>query len=276
MTAEDRSSSGVTVHVIKLDNLDHSSTYHFKITSVDVDGNVVSSDDYAFDTLTFPRVSGVKLEQQKNTATSTVRAIWESNVPITSIVEYYEGGSNTAKEVSKSLLETKHSLLVSNLKDNTQYRFVIRGRDAYGNEATSEVLSYKTDFDTRAPEIYEITTETSIVGYGTDAKAQVIISWFTDEVSTSQVEFNEGVTGESFSMNTQEDSSLTTSYVIVISDLKPSSSYYFRVKSKDASKNEGISSVNSVLTEQAQSSIIDVIVKSFENTIGWVFNIFRR
>ncbi|RJO61915.1 DUF2341 domain-containing protein [candidate division WS5 bacterium] len=266
----DSSGSAVTTHTVKLTGLDHSSTYHFKIFGADTDGNTMQSDDYNFDTLTFPKVSSVGIEQLKHTATATMKVNWESNVPISSVV-YYTDPTGKSMEAAQSELKTSHELVISGLKDNTDYTLVVKGRDAYGNEANSGSEKFKTDFDTRPPKVSEITTETSISGYGSSAKAQIVVSWYTDEPSTSQVEYSKGVSGDTYLLSTQEDGMLTTSHVVVVSDLDPSSSYFFRVVSKDNSGNEGKSDSNSVLTEEARSSIFDLVIKSFESTLGWLF-----
>jgi len=51
----DKSSSQTTLHTIKLSNLNHSTTYNFKITGTDIDNNYMESDNYVFSTLTYPR-----------------------------------------------------------------------------------------------------------------------------------------------------------------------------------------------------------------------------
>jgi hypothetical protein len=266
----DSSGSSVTTHTVKLSGLDHSSTYHFKIFGTDTDGNVMQSDDYNFDTLTFPKITNVRFSQIKGTATSTLKATWDSNVPVSSTIRYTDPTGKTL-EASQSQLVSKHEMVVSGLKDNTEYTMNVSGRDAYGNEGTSGSEKIKTDFDTRPPDISEITTETSMNGYGANAKSQMIVSWYTDEPATSQVEYAKGVSGDTFNMATKKDTMLTTSHVVVVSDLDPSSSYYFRVVSKDNSKNEAKSDTNSALTEQARSSIFDIVIKSFESTLGWLF-----
>ncbi len=271
---EDRSGSGVTVHVVKIDGLNDSTTYHFKISGTDTDGNGLSSDDYSFETLTFPRVSDVKITQKADEVTSTIVVTWSTNVPTDSVVNYSGGGTN--KESSKALLEQKHSITVGNLRDNTAYTISVGGRDAYGNQAEGGSASYKTAFDTRPPQITAITTETSIVGFGIDAKGQVIVSWETDEPSTSQVEYGVGVSGDDYSQKTQEDTGLTTTHVVVMSGLKPSTSYHFQVVSKDASGNTASSEDTSFLTDQASSSVLDIIVNSLQSTIGWIFGSFAR
>jgi hypothetical protein len=243
-----------------------------KIQGTDVDGNALQSDDYVFTTLTFPKLFGLKVSQVPNTPTSTVSVTFDSNVPTSSLVTVSGKGG---KDVAKYDLETSHAIKVTGLMDNTAYTFSVKGRDQYGNEALSISEAYKTDFDTRPPLITDITVETSIIGYGVDAKGQIVVSWTTDEPSTSQVEYGAGVTGD-YTSKTQEDTSLTVNHVVIISDLKPSSPYHFRAVSADGSGNTGKSADNSILTEQASESVIDLIVKSLQSSIGWIFNVFAR
>ncbi len=269
-TITDQSGSAVTTHTVKLEGLDHTTPYFFKIYGTDSDGNQLVSDNYAFSTLTYPRAYDVRFEQQKNTATSTLKVTWTTNVPTSSIVTYNQEGESS-KEVSKSTLETTHSMLVPNLQDNVLYYMSVGGRDAYGNAALSDSQRVKTDYDTRPPAVTDIVTESTSSGYGLDTKAQIVVSWMTDEPATSQVEYAEGVTGDSYNMRSPEDSGLSTSHVVVLTDLKPSSSYHFRVISKDTSANQTISEPDSVLTDIARASIIDIIIKSLQDTLGWLF-----
>ncbi len=269
----DNSGSSVTTHTVKINDLSDSTTYNFKIQGTDVDGNNLLSDNYVFTTLTFPRLSNYKVEQVKNTATSTVKVKFSSNVPTTANVNV---SGNGGKESAQYNLKTSHEMTISGLKDNTSYNIIASARDQYGNEADSISETYKTEFDTRPPQISGITTETSIIGYGIDAKGQVIISWVTDEPASSQIEYGAGATGGEYSAKTQEDMSLSENHVIIISDLKASSPYHFRVISHDNAGNKAQSQDNSVLTDQATESIIDIIIKSLQASIGWIFNVFSR
>lgn len=267
----DNSGSGVTTHTVVLKNLSDSSTYHFKVIGTDTDGNNLISDDYNFNTLMMPRISNVTFEQQHDTATSALKVSWDSNVPTTSTVLTYEGASTTATEASSSTLSTKHSMIITNLKDNTIYRMVAQGRDAYGNLAVSDSNRVTTAYDTRPPAVANIVTESTTSGYGTDTMAQVIISWDTDEPATSQVEYSEGITGDTYSMSTAKDNSLSTSHVVILRNLKPSSSYYFRVVSADASANTTKSTAGNALTGFIQSSVLDTVLKSLRGAFGWLF-----
>mgnify|MGYP001105367252 CR=1 FL=1 len=268
---KNESGSTVTTHTIRLPDLNHSTVYNFKITGTDIDGNYMESDNYVFTTLTYPRISNVRFEQQKDTATSTLKVTWSSNVPLTSVVKFREAEGGATKEASSSKLSINHSMIVSNLKDNTDYIMTTEGRDAYGNLAISDANRVRTDFDTRPPEILNVSTETEIQGFGIEAKGQVIVSWETDEPATSQIEYGIGSSGD-YTNRTQEDTSLTTSHVVIISDLKTSSPYHFRIISRDQSENEGMSEDYTALTPQASRGVLDEIINSLYNAIGWLFD----
>jgi hypothetical protein len=272
---EDLSTSGTTTHVVKIDGLADSTTYHFRIHGTDVEGNVLASDDYSFETLTYPKVSDLKVTQPIDTATATFVVTWTTNVPTDSSVTCQAAGSGS-KQASKSMLETKHSVIVDGLYNDTNYVVSVGGRDGYGNSVQGQSTTLKTLYDTRPPIISNIVTETSIVGYGSDAKAQVIVSWDTDKPGTSQVQYDVGVSGDTYTQKTQEDNSLTTTHVVVISGLKPSTSYHFQVISADFGKLTATSDDSTFLTDQANSSVLDIVVNSLQSTIGWIFGAFGR
>ena len=268
------SGGATTVHTVRLEGLEHSSTYHFAVRITDIDGNEIISDDYSFDTLQYPKLSNVRFQPIADQSTATFKVTWDSNVPTTSVVEFKpEGGKQ--QEAVKSKLETKHEILVNGLFDNTYYLINVVGVDQYGNSVSSDINRVKTDFDTRPPIASNVAVEVSNTEFGTAAKSQVVVSWETDEPGTSQIEYDFGVTGDEFSIKSQEDAVLTTSHVVVVTGLRPSSSYHLRAISRDASGNKGISEPQSILTEQARSSILDMIINSIQSSLGWLFGMSK-
>jgi hypothetical protein len=270
-SVENVSGGFTTSHSIILRDLSHSNKYYFRIKIKDIDNNEILSDEYSFETLKYPQISVVRLEAIKNMSTAAMKFTWDTNVPTTSIVEF-QPRNGAVQETVKSKLESKHDLVISGLLDNTYYEARIIGRDQFGNEATSDIQRFKTEFDTRPPVIADVYSETSLSGFGLESKSQGVISWQTDEVSTSRVEYSIGMTGTEYTFSTKEDTSFTTSHVVVISDLKPSTTYHFRVVSKDEAGNEVKSDDQYILTEQARSSVLEIILRSFETTLGWLFN----
>jgi len=266
------SGGATTVHSVRLDGLDHSSTYHFAIRITDADDNQVLSDDYSFDTLQYPKLSNVKFQPMADQSTSTFKITWDSNVPTTSVVEFRPDGGKV-QETVKSKLELKHEIIVSGLLDNTYYLLNVVGVDQYGNSVSSDVNRIKTDFDTRPPALTSPIVEVSSSDFGTEAKNQIVVSWETDEPSTSQVEYGVGVTGENYDNRSQEDANMTTSHVVIVVGLLPSSAYHIRAISRDESDNKGISESESILTEQARSSVLDIVLGSLQASLGWLLGL---
>lgn len=78
----------------------------------------------------------------------------------------------------------------------------------------------------------------SVVSYGTPGEADVTITWTTDEVSTTQVEY--GTTIGYWTLTTLNATPLTT-HSVTITGLALNTLYYFRVRSVDPTGNDAIS-----------------------------------
>lgn len=87
----------------------------------------------------------------------------------------------------------------------------------------------------------------------TDIAATVaVIQWTTDEDSDSVVEY--GTSPGSYT-NSESDLALVTGHSIVLSNLTPSTTYYYRVKSTDASNNTATSSEYNFTTQSLPQMI---------------------
>ena len=78
---------------------------------------------------------------------------------------------------------------------------------------------------------------------------EAVITWVTNEPSSSKVEYGE--TKEYGS--TATSANLTTTHSITLSSLEPNTTYYYRVKSKDSAGNEASSTDNTFFTPQGKS-----------------------
>jgi len=257
-------------HLVELKNLQEDISYHFTILSLDSEGYSYIGDDYTFTTLPTPKIVKAAIQQVKGMPTATVRVLWISNTPITSILTYYpEEHKEAAYDKVAIARTTGHEMLVKDLDDNTNYIFIIKGRDLAGNEVQALVKNIKTAQDLRAPQIKNLQVESSIRGVGGDAWAQIVISYDTDEPTSSQVEYGEGSTG-AFSAKTQEDSKLTTSHFVTIPNLLPSKVYHLQVVTKDESGNISRSVDTVIITPKATNSALDLVVKNLSGTFGFL------
>jgi hypothetical protein len=269
LTYTDVSGSYALTHTIKLESLKDSVTYHFKISGSDRSGNPITSDDYTFQTLTFPQVSDITYQ---NKAEGQTEIHWKSNVATTSIVEYYS--DNIAPKTQGNTASVKeHAILLYGLEDATRYNFKVRGSDDFGYEALSPEQEFTTLEDTTAPEVYGIQSESNTIGSGDASKVQIVVSWKSNEATSSQVDYGVGMSGSDFSDQTEENAELVMDHLVVIGELAPAKTYHFRVVSRDKAGNVTKSGSYTVLTSKKRDSFLQLIVNNLEQTFSWLGNV---
>lgn len=262
-----------SIYNVKLSELSEGTVYHFRILAEDEEENQFFSDDYIFETLPVPRISDVKIQQVKGMSTSTIRLAWKSNTGISSIVTTYpDGRPEMAKDQIVLTLTKNHEMIVKDLLDDTDYVVIVKGKDIAGNSAENSINKFKTSEDLRPPLISDLKIDTTVSGIGEEAKAQILVSWNTDEPATTQVEYGQG-TGSDYPNKTQKNDKLTLNHVVTIPDLNPDQVYHLRVLSEDKSANLSVSYDNVVLTTKATRSALDLVVESLSKSFGFVKNI---
>lgn len=253
-TSEDSFSGS---HTFKLDKLESGTTYHFRIVAKTSFGSTVRSDDYKVTTISRPIISNIRFDPIENEPTTTVKVAWTTNVPTSSAVHYQ--GSGLAQEAATGELTTAHEMILRDLASSTDYSIRLEGRDQYGNLATSENQRWRSGFDTRAPSIKDASfSMTTTEGLGS-TRAQVIVSWKTDEPSTSQVAYGKSKDGKLDKM-TPLDTEPTTSHVVIISNLDLADIYKIQILSRDISGNKAFNTPTLVVTPDRETSVLDSVI----------------
>lgn len=214
-----------------------------------------------------PKISDLRFDYMPG-AQAAVRVTWQTNVPSTSLVRYSTGGDT--KTQSSAELVTDHSVVVDGLLDNSAYEFTAQSTDQYGNIGVSDKQTYSTPFDTRPPKISNLNVEIKSSGVGSGQKAQIVVSWETDEPATGQIEYGPGISNSSYPSKSQEDKALATSHVIIVSQLEPSKLYHLRAVSRDRSGNVGASIDTTAITGKVQKSVVDLIINSLERSLTFL------
>lgn len=258
-------------HNVELRDLKDGTKYFYKINTFDIDGSEYEGEIHTFETLPRPQILDSKIFQVSGTSTTTLLVEWSSNTPVSSIVTYYPASSpeKALDEVNVALKKGLHRMVLFNLLPNTTYTIIISGRDFMGNEANSGVKTFVTSADTRAPQIYDLEVSSEIMGVGQEATAQLIVSYKTDELATSQVEFGEG-TGTIYTQKSQEDTILSENHVVILSGLTPSKVYHLRALSKDENNNVGYSVDKVVVTNAATENALDLAIKSLASIFSFL------
>jgi hypothetical protein len=91
----------------------------------------------------------------------------------------------------------------------------------------------------------------SAVSASSITDTSTVITWTTDELATSQVEY--GLT-TSYGSTTTLDTTLVTSHSVSLSELSAGTPYHYRVKSNDASGNEAASGDYTFTTTPSNST----------------------
>ncbi|MBU2595689.1 fibronectin type III domain-containing protein, partial [Patescibacteria group bacterium] len=269
-TSSSQAASYTTQHTVTLENLSHSTTYHFRINGSDGDTNEFRSDDYLFTTKPLPSISNFSYQLETKGPTPALAIYWKTNVPTSSTVEHRPKDGTILSETSASDLVRDHRVAIAGLNDNTLYSVYVSGRDEFGTLVQSNEYIVKTADDTRPPQILNIAIETSNIGVGTQDKAQILVSWDTDEPATGQIEYEEGLTATSFTQKTNKDSGLAEHHLVVISELKPQSPYTLRILSSDKADNLTTSTAHSVVSGEVPRSLFQLFLSFFKKTFGWI------
>jgi len=151
-----------------------------------------------------------------------------------------------------------HSTTITGLSDGTSYTFYIKCQDTSGNANQDDyVISFSVasppssggggggggwapppPADTTPPVISDIDV-TNIT------TTSVTIIWKTNESATSKIHY--GLTG-SYELGSISKSGYRTSHSIELSNLKPSTTYYFKIETQDSNGNIAYSSQQSFKT----------------------------
>lgn len=239
-----------------INSLSASTIYHYRVISKDASGNKVVSSDFTFTTATPPAdtvspvISNV---QATNISTDSATITWSTDEAADTRVEYgltTSYGSLTAIDTS---LITSHSQVLNGLQSLTIYHYRVKSKDVSGNESVSTDRTFTTQAsaspDTTSPII-------SNVRVASTDHVSATITWITDEPSDSQLEY--GLTA-TFGNFTTLDTNLVTSHSHVISALVPNTTYYYRVRSKDASDNLTTAATGTFLTDSVPALYNDVL-----------------
>jgi hypothetical protein len=208
-------------------------TYYFAVSAYDTTGNESGFSNEISTTIvdtTAPVISGV---QASVITAVSASVLWTTDEPSDSQIEY---GTTTAYRSTTSVnptLVTSHSQTIAGLSPGTLYHFHVKSRDASGNLAVSPDFAFTT---LASPPVISNMTASAIT------TSSAVISWTTDKLSDSQVEYGTTIAyGSSTPLNNPVAFQKVTAHALPLTGLSGGTLYHFRVKSRDTSGNLGIS-----------------------------------
>lgn len=229
-------------HQVTLTNLKPGIAYELQVLSADPANNTPAVSVLATASttnevdITPPRIT----ESPSISATDTRAVIrWSTDELSDSEVSYWtEGGAPITVTIGERA--TEHIVFLTNLKPSTTYHCVVRCADLQDNGPTERgglIFTTSDDPDIKPPAITAV--QVNALGH-VSAK----IAWQTDEPASSQVEFGETArlglsvsSGQSVSMHT-----------VAMTNLKPQTTYHYRVTSTDVSGNTVVGDIGTLST----------------------------
>ena len=253
-----------TSHTAILRNLQPGTMYHFRAGGIDKNGNSFFSPDLNFVTEALPSLLNVKIDSVKE---REMTVTWFTDVVSDSTIEYTNGITKKTEAVSDKQLVKNHTMTVTGLDENVPYTLKVISRDEKGNEVKSSEYNLQTAKDVQPPAIINIQTQSAV---SSRDKVQTIVSWRTAEPATSRVVYQEGaMINPAMEKSSPLNSDFKTSHVVVFTNFKPGTVYRLRIESVDESGNISSSKDLTILTPQKQETVIDLIVKNFQDVFKW-------
>ncbi len=256
-----------TTHAILVDGLEPGKKY-FYIVKVDNGLLSYTSPEATFTAVLKPKISNLKVADVKP---YSFRLTWDTNIDTETLINLGTSATYGEKRGKPGLMKA-HDLLVEGLLDNTEYHYQILAKDETGEEVASGDSAVRTPMDTEGPKISAVKVDVLPMGEN-DTTSSIIVTWQTDKPSTTLVEYDQGLIGGDYNNRSTEDATLNNSHTVIIKNLAPASSYHYRLVSKDKRNNVTTSQDYTFVTPSKEKSILQMILKSLEETFAWTKNL---
>ncbi|MFI5260810.1 MAG: beta strand repeat-containing protein, partial [Candidatus Paceibacteria bacterium] len=256
-------------HSLTFSGLTPNTTYLYQVRASDAIGNTsawTSGGSTTFTTTGGPIISSVSVPGITLGSTA-VTITWNTSTSSDSHVYYSQDSSlATPLTVSVAALTTAHSVKISGLSATTKYYFYVTSADSIGELTTdnnnSTYYNFTTTADLAAPVISAISVPVTSPG-------SAVITWQTDKLATSQVEYGmvASTTDGTYPTVTDINSTPTIFHIVTLSPLvggdivAGNNTYYYRVKSVDTTPaaNVAVSAEQTFTTvPQGQTKIVTV------------------
>ena len=240
-------------HQMTVTNLQPSTGYSQGVSSTDLSGNTASTDTpAAFTTNPAPDTAPpVITEGPEVLAVANTRATvrWVTNEIADSRVNYNLQGQPLNLFAGDIAQVFEHVVVLTNLQPGTTYSFKAASSDQSGNGPTS---SSTLNFTTQAtPDLTGPVFTTAPFASGV-SKTGAVIEWDTDEPATTQIKY--GTSSDQLNYQTALPG-LANAHDIVLTNLNPGTTYYFKAMSMDSSGNSSESTLRQFTTQAPPDTI---------------------
>jgi hypothetical protein len=226
--------AGAGQHRIMLTSLTPNKQYIFRVMSTDSAGNIATRDkddsenDLTFTTSSGPIITNVQASPVRNTQATIT---WTTSEAANTYITYSENPDMSAAfpETGNDSLTANHSFTINGLTSGTTYYYYVRSGNTVDNNE-GNYYNFTTTNDNSLPSI-TFDPMTGITNV-TDTRASII--WATNKATTGKVSYD---TTQNAYGSFQESTSLNYDHRIDLTNLSPSTTYYFKLESTDENNN---------------------------------------
>ncbi len=280
-------------HSADITGLSASTTYHYRVKSIDDAENVALGSDQIFTTSAALQAQvqaltlNISVIETTSITTSGATITWQTDLPSDSQIEYGDSENLGTLTTLDTTMTTNHSVTLTGLSQNTNYIFKVKSKPV---GASLQTVSANQEFDTLSQAV-PVVAPANILSVSSSeiTTSGASIAWTTDKNTTSQVEYgistsygglstlsqtmsrSQSDTGARMSA-TEVGSSGQISHTASLVDLEPGTTYHYRVKSTDEASNTTHSedytfttSANPSGTVSAPSAITNLAIGGYDN-----------
>jgi DNA-binding beta-propeller fold protein YncE len=258
-----------TAHAVTLTSLEPNTLYHVQARSYVFPQVVGTSPDLTFSTKAAPIT--VNVVSVKNNGFTIA---WQTSGLTSSIVEYRNTKTGESNLVTDDTKRSYHDVQVQNLPPGVSYLVSVSGIGENGNRIDSGApITITTSVDVTPPVISNFKVDNALVP-GRAGFIQTVVSWQTDKPANSTVFYEEGAasasSGKELANKVETLDTFTTAHIMIVANLKAGTVYSLKVVSTDQSGNTKTFGPTSIITPQQTQSVLDIIVKNFEDTFQFL------
>jgi hypothetical protein len=250
-------------HGVVLTGLASGTTYYFVAQSTGANGATGYSTTYSFTTTGSPSAPAPNISNIQTSVTTTTATItWTTDEAASSQVNYGVTTTYSASSTLNTTLSTTHSVTLTGLMPGTTYDFDAMSANINGTSSTSSNSTFQTTGSAPGPVISSVAASSITSG-------SALITWTTDQASTSVVNYGQTVSS----------ATLVTSHSVALSGLTPNTLYSFTVTSVNAGSVSTTSSSYTFTTSAASAAgpVISYVaywsITSSGVTISWSTNV---
>ena len=235
-------------HAVDLTGLSPGTVYFFRAVSKDASGNLLATKVQQLRTreeeeVKPPGIVAGPVAQNVDQTSATL--FWRTDEAADARVEFHPLGTPAeVRSESQGEREEEHSVVLTNLESDVEYRYVVRSRDAGGLVSATREGSFRTD---AAPDA----DPPQLLGPPAVADLQydrARIQWNTDEPADSQVRY----AAQGGEEQIAADPASVQGHDITLTNLQPGTTYTFRAASSDRRGNGPTWSPVLTFTTQAE------------------------